>query len=44
VVDRWSLGDYDPETALQILKNNVHVDVGAPSPDLAKSSTPCCQE
>lgn len=34
----------DPDTALQILKDNVHIDVGAPSPDLAKSSTPCCQE
>lgn len=34
----------DPDTALQILKDNVHVDIGAPSPDLAKSSTPCCQE
>ena len=33
----------DPDTALQILKDSVHVDVGAPSPDLAKSSTPCCQ-
>ena len=34
----------DPDTALQILKDNVHVDVRAPSPDLARSSTPCCQE
>lgn len=34
----------DPDTALQILKDNVHIDVGAPSPDLAKSSTPCCQQ
>lgn len=34
----------DPDTALQVLKENVHVDVGAPSPDLAKSSTPCCQQ
>lgn len=33
----------DPEGALQILKDNVHVDVDAPSPDLAKSATPCCQ-
>jgi uncharacterized protein (TIGR00730 family) len=33
----------DPDTALQILKDNVHIDVGAPSPDLAKSATPCCQ-
>lgn len=33
----------DPETALQILKDNVHVDVDAPSPDIAKSSTACCQ-
>jgi uncharacterized protein (TIGR00730 family) len=34
----------DPDTALQILKDNVHVDAGAPSPDLAKSATPCCQQ
>jgi uncharacterized protein (TIGR00730 family) len=33
----------DPDEALQILKDNVQVDVGAPSPDLAKSATPCCQ-
>ena len=34
----------DPDSALRILKDNVHVDVDAPSPDLAKSSTPCCQQ
>lgn len=33
----------DPATALQILKDHVHVDASEPSPDLAKSSTPCCQ-
>ena len=33
----------DPDSALQILKDNVHIDVGATSPDLAKSVTPCCQ-
>jgi uncharacterized protein (TIGR00730 family) len=30
----------DPDTALQILQDNVQVDVCAPSPDLAKSATP----
>ncbi|HEY0682281.1 MAG TPA: TIGR00730 family Rossman fold protein [Steroidobacter sp.] len=34
----------DPETALQILKDNVQIDVNAPSPDLARSSTPCPEE
>ena len=32
-----------PERALQILKDSVHIDMSAPAPDLAKSSTPCCQ-
>jgi hypothetical protein len=34
----------DPESAMQILKDSVQVDVDAPSPDLAKSSTPCCHQ
>ena len=34
----------DTESALQILRDNVHVDVGAPSPNIAKSTTPCCHE
>ena len=33
----------DPQSALQILRDNVHVNIGAPAPDIAKSSTPCCQ-
>jgi uncharacterized protein (TIGR00730 family) len=33
----------DPAQALQILKENVQIHSTAPSPDLAKSSTPCCQ-
>jgi len=33
----------DPEGALQILKQHVHIDTSAAAPDLAKSSTPCCQ-
>jgi uncharacterized protein (TIGR00730 family) len=33
----------DPAHALQILADNVRLDADAPAPDLAKSSTPCCQ-